>query len=128
MIDIMPTLLELADVEYPDKFQGNSITPVEGKSLLPVLRTGNRTGHNTMGWEHEGNRAFRQGDWKLVWRGRFQDGPWELYNLVEDRTEMNNLVKKFPERVTELKAGYDEWAQRVGVIEWEQLNENHEEG
>ncbi|HKJ66545.1 MAG TPA: sulfatase-like hydrolase/transferase, partial [bacterium] len=128
VIDVMPTLLEIAGLEYPEFFHGNTITPPEGKSLVPIFRTGSRTGHQTMGWEHEGNRAFRKGHWKLVWRGRFREGPWELYNLADDRTEMNNLANEYPEKVNELKAGYNAWAERVGVTEWDTLTDNNQEG
>jgi len=114
LIDIMPTCLELAKADVPkDK------TPVEGLSLAPLLRTGNWTGHDAIFWEHEGNRAVRQGKWKLVARRK---GAWELYDLDADRTELKNVSAAHPERVKELAAKYDAWAARVGVVPWDELN------
>jgi arylsulfatase len=80
LIDFMPTCLELVGVEYPSTFNGYELARPEGQSLVPVFR-GNTMGHRTLAWEHEGNRAIRVGDWKLV--ARYQDH-WELYNLEED--------------------------------------------
>jgi arylsulfatase len=66
-------------------------------------------------WEHEGNRAIRMGDWKLVAEC---DKDWELYNMLEDRTELNNLAERSPERVEEMEALYRIWAERCGVLPW----------
>jgi arylsulfatase A-like enzyme len=66
-------------------------------------------------WEHEGNRAIRIGDWKLV--STHPDG-WELYELAADHTEMHNLAAQQPARVKEMAAQWDAWAQRVGVLPW----------
>ena len=60
----MPTLLDLAGVKYPKRFQDRELIPLEGKSLAPVLQ-GKRLGQRTLAWEHEGNRAIRMGDWRL---------------------------------------------------------------
>jgi arylsulfatase len=114
IIDLMPTLLELAGASYPDQFAGQSIVPVEGRSLLPVLAGGARP-QAVYGWEHEGNRAIRQGQWKLV--SRFPDS-WELYDMAADRLETDDLSSEMPERVDELATMYDAWATRVGVRPW----------
>src|SRR6185295_12975525 len=74
VIDLMPTLLEIAGASYPAEYKGRAIHPVEGRSLTPVLQGGTRP-TAVYGWEHEGNRAIRDGDWKLV--SRFGYG-WEL--------------------------------------------------
>ena len=84
VVDLMPTFLELAGAKYPKSFQGNELTPLAGKSLMPALKDG-RLGERTLGWEHEGNRAFRVGDWKVVAAFR---GEWELYDLKSDHTEL----------------------------------------
>ena len=68
LIDIMATCVDVAGAEYPEEFEGNAITPLEGKSLLPVFEGKTRAGHEAIFWEHEGNRAVRQGKWKLVSR------------------------------------------------------------
>ena len=66
-------------------------------------------------WEHEGNRAVRRGDWKLVAKHK---GPWELYDLSKDRTERNDLAKTNPEMVTELTKLYEAYAARTSVAPW----------
>jgi arylsulfatase len=117
VIDLMPTLLELAGATYPKTFQGRQLTPLEGRSLVPAL-AGTSGGPRTLAWEHEGNRGIRVGDWKLVAVYR---GAWELYDLATDRTETNNLAAQRPEQVKELAARWQAWAERVGVVPWERL-------
>jgi arylsulfatase A-like enzyme len=111
VIDLMPTLLEMANATYPTEYKGNRIQPEEGRSLIPVLEGGKRP-ETTYVWEHEGNRAIRQGDWKLVSR---LPGAWELYNLKSDRTETQDSSKEMPEKVTALAALYEQEAQRIGI-------------
>ncbi len=115
LIDLMATCLDVAGAEYPKTHGGKEITPLEGRSLAPVFRTGRREGHSEIYWEHEGNRAVRQGRMKLVARHK---GPWELYDLEADRTEMSNLAEKQPEKARELAALWDRWAAKVGVVPW----------
>lgn len=117
VIDLMPTLLDLAGVKYPKRFHNRELTPVEGKSLAPVLQ-GKRLSQRTLAWEHEGNRAVRVGDWKLVASFR---GDWELYNLALDRTELNNLASSMPAKVKQLDQLWQDWASHVGAVPWEQL-------
>ena len=117
VIDLMPTLLELAGASYPKTFQGRQLTPLEGRSLVPAFRL-KSSGPRTLAWEHEGNRGIRVGDWKLVATHR---GAWELYDLAADRTETDNLAPKQPEKVKELAAYWQAWAERVGVVPWERL-------
>jgi arylsulfatase A-like enzyme len=87
----MPTLLELAGAEYPQEFNGYAIQPVEGRSLLPLVTAASRPGTTNV-WEHEGNRAIRQGDYKLV--SSF-GSDWELFDLRLDRFEANDLLAVF---------------------------------
>lgn len=111
VMDIMPTCLDIAGVEYPDSVNGVDIPDLDGKSLLPVFRGQGRKGHDVIFWEHANRKALRKGDWKLVaWKG-FE---WELYNLKEDLTETNNLADKYPERVKEMAASWQEYADEVG--------------
>jgi arylsulfatase len=111
IIDFMPTLLELAESDYPREFKGNVILPVEGKSLLPIFRGQKRDGHKSLSWELFGNRAIRQGDWKLVWGA--SEKRWELYDLKTDRSETNNFAATFPERVTAMARDWEAWRERV---------------
>ncbi len=117
VIDLMPTLLELARVEYPASYHGRQLPELPGRSLVPVLR-GGRLGSRTLAWEHEGNRGIRVGDWKLVAPFR---GPWELYDLASDRTEVHNLAAENQPKVDELAKQWQAWADTVGVVPWEQL-------
>lgn len=112
IIDVMATLIDLSNAEYPSSFAGKEITPLEGKSLLPIFNGIERDSHETLFWEHQKNKAIRKGDWKLV---SISDGTWELYNLKKDRTEINNLMDEYPELVKELILDYKLWANKCGV-------------
>jgi arylsulfatase len=114
VVDVMPTLLELAQAKYPTTYDGRAIVPAEGRSLVPVLAGGTRP-NVVYGWEHEGNRALRQGNWKIVSR---YPGGWELYDLTADRLETSDLAKERPEKLAELTELYQAWAQRTGVKPW----------
>lgn len=96
VMDISPTCLELAGAEYPTTVNGFQTTPQEGKSLLSVLYQKISTQHDTLFWKHEGGKAARVGDWKIA---ALKNEPWELFNLVEDRAETNNLAFKHPDKV-----------------------------
>jgi arylsulfatase len=115
LIDIMATCADLAGAAYPAEFAGEKIQPLEGVSLAPLFEGKSITRAQPLFWEHEGNRAIRSGDWKLV--SKHPDG-WELYDLAADRTETRNLAAEHPERVREMAAQWDAWAQRVGVLPW----------
>ena len=71
-----------------------------------------------MFWEHEGNAAVRIGKWKLV---RNYPRPWELYDMDSDRTELNDLATKHPDRVADMAQQYNAWAKRCGVIDREKI-------
>jgi len=115
IIDIMATCLDVAGIEYPKTYKGRELIPLEGKSLLPIFEGKKRQGHEAIYWEHEGNRAVRQGKWKLV---SVHGKPWELYDLEADRTELNNLADKYPQKAEQLKALYRIWAKRCAVLPW----------
>jgi arylsulfatase len=115
IIDVMATCLDAAGAEYPRTRDGKEVTQLEGRSLLPIFREGRRAGHDALFWEHEGNRAVRQGKWKLV---SAHGGPWELYDLEADRTELNNLIDDHPDKAEEMKALYEAWASRCDVLPW----------
>ena len=116
LIDVMATCADVGGVRYPDSYEGNRILPLEGKSLSPILEAKQRQDHEELFWEHEGNRAIRQGKWKLV--SRYPD-TWELYDLEADRTELNNLAGTMPGKVKELAGRYTRWAARCNVEPWE---------
>lgn len=118
VIDLLPTILDAADLEHPTQYNDHKIIPADGRSLIPSLAKDTAT-HKTLFWEHHGNRAVRDGDWKLA---ALHDQPWELYNLATDRTETTNVAKQHPDRVTRLIALYDAWAARSDVIARDQLD------
>jgi arylsulfatase A-like enzyme len=114
VVDLMPTLLELAGASPPRARNGRPSRELRGESLVPVLRGGNRE-RAAIFWEHQGNRGVRRGRWKLV--SRWRRG-WELYDIEADRTELRNLAAEQPERVHELVALYEDWAESAGVAPW----------
>lgn len=118
VIDLMPTFLELANAEYPERFGGHDITPVEGKSLVPTLEGRERSGHEALFWEHCGNCAMRQGDMKLV---RAHGTPWELYDLKQDRSELNNLVHDRADVAADMQGAWQAWADSIGVRPWDEV-------
>ncbi len=113
LIDIMPTLVELCGACYPETRKGKRIKPMPGISLVPALKGGRLNRKDPLYWEHVGNRGVRIGDWKLV--AAKPDLEWELYNLREDRTELNDLSEKFPEKKRQLIEVYEKWAKANGV-------------
>jgi arylsulfatase len=88
---------------------------MEGKSLVPAFKN-KMIDREALYFEHERNRAVLAGRWKLVARGK--DGPWELYDIEEDRTEIADLAKDYPGKVEELSMMWQSWAERTGVIPW----------
>ena len=95
------------------------ILPLEGTSLVPIF-DGKDNGKNVLYWEHEGNCAVRQDNWKLVCRF---PGDWELYDLAAERTEINDLTAKHPQKLEELTGLYRDWADRCFIYPWDQLQE-----
>ncbi|KAA5545597.1 sulfatase-like hydrolase/transferase [Roseiconus nitratireducens] len=116
VMDVMPTLIEVAGAEYPAKREGNEVTPLEGTSLLPAMR-GEGLADRTIGFDHQAAHAIRQGEWKAVYAKRMpHELTWELYNLAEDRCELTDLAKQHPDRLQQMIASWETWARRVGVI------------
>lgn len=116
--DIMATLVDVAGATHPKTYKGHAILPLEGSSLLPIFEGWTRSHPQPIFWEHEGNRAVRQGKWKLVARHR---QPWSLFDVEADRTELNDLADRYPDKVKEMAALYDAWARRCHVVPPEQL-------
>ena len=103
----MPTFLDLAGAEAPTEIEGRAVEPMEGVSLAPAF-DGGEVQRDAIYWEHEGNRAMRDGKWKLVAKGA--TGPWELYDIKADRTELNNLAEKQPKRLKRMADRWESWA------------------
>ncbi len=123
VIDLMPTLAELAGASYPKTRHNRAIQPAEGHSLVPALTGRTAPASRTLFWEHEGNKAVRLGDWKAVAKGR---GAWELYDLRTDRAEGHDLAATQPDRTKELASLWQDWATRCGVWDWEDLRQHRQ--
>jgi arylsulfatase len=106
VVDILPTILEAAGVPYPKTFGGRQINPVDGKSMMPILRGEVRQNHDALFWKYSRGCAVRQGPWKLVRRDR---KPWELYNMQSDPVELVDLARKYPQRASRLEALWQKW-------------------
>jgi arylsulfatase A-like enzyme len=117
--DIMATCLDVARAVYPDEYNGQAIQPLEGSSLRPCFAKETKV-RETLYWEHEGNAAVRHGRWKLV---RKHPGPWELYDMDADRSELHDLAAWHPDKVGELEGLYQDWAKRCHVLPWETLRQ-----
>lgn len=110
LIDFMATCIDLAGVEYPQKYAGRDITPLQGKSLLPIFQGDQREPHEWLYFQFSNNRAVRKGDMKLVSaRGK----PWELYNLADDRSETVNLADQQSEDALALQKLWHDIAENV---------------
>jgi len=120
VMDIVPTLLELAGIEHPSTYKGRAIAPVQGKSWVGMLdgtAESPRSSDDWLGWELFNNRAIRQGDWKISWLYRpMGTYDWQLFNLAEDPGEQYDLADQYPEKKRELVALWDEYVQTNGVI------------
>lgn len=114
LIDLMATAVDVAGADYPETFHaGQTVRPLEGLSLVPTF-TGQALNRHAIYWEHEGNRAVRRGDLKLVAKGKTAD--WELYDLSQDRCELRDLAARQPQVVEELATLWDAYAQRTNVL------------
>lgn len=106
IIDIMPTVLEVAEWEWPEEFEGEKLKRLPGKSLVPIFEGKKREGHEAVYLQFQNHRAIVKGNWKLV--SDFAQ-PWELYRIDTDRTETNNLAAQNPEKVAELNRLWLDW-------------------
>jgi arylsulfatase A-like enzyme len=108
VIDIVPTVLELAGVEQSEEHSGEAEPPLQGRSFVECLTNPDAPPpHETLWWCHNEHRAVRHNDWKLV---AARDEPWELYDLSSDRTEQNNLASSHPKQVKQLEKDWNEIA------------------
>jgi arylsulfatase len=116
LIDVMPTLVEVTGATYPRTFAGHEIIPEQGRSFAPAFAGKPLHRDRPLFWEHEGNRAIRDGDWKLV--SRYHEA-WELYDLSRDRSEQDDLASKYPDRVLAMAQAWTAWAAASDVDPWD---------
>jgi len=118
--DIMPTLLEIAGASYPKSHQGRELPPLIGKSWNRMLAgqvDSVRTERDYLAWAIFGNRAVRQGDWKLRWQIKpYGKGDWELFNVTRDPAERMDVAAQNPDKVKALLALWDEYVRANNVI------------
>lgn len=110
--DVMPTILDLAQVTYPKTFHGgNAIYPLEGRSLLKTLQTGSQNDTpDYVFWEHQNYGAVRQGDWKAVVDNNGKQPVWELFDLKTDPYEQNNRATTNADMLATLRQKWQQWA------------------
>ena len=119
--DIVPTILDIADVSHALEFEGRSVLPLQGQSLLTFL-TGETdipySGADRVGYELFGLKAFIDGDWKILQMPRpFASGEWELYNLKQDPGEIEDLSSEYPEKVEEMVALWARYSEDNSVLD-----------
>ena len=123
IMDILPTSLDIAGVAYPEELEGKPVPAYTGKSLLPAFKGEDLYGHEALFWEHEGVRAMREGDWKLVsnkylvdetgWNSQIE---WQLFNIKADPSETNNVIGQQAALAEKMIAKYETWAAASWVI------------
>ena len=129
VVDLMATAVDLGAATYPDTVKGRAVRSLQGVSLVPAFRGQNLRRDDPLFFEHQGNRAIRDGRWKAVakgppgpeepsWEPSWDPGPWELYNMEADRTETNDLAETHPERLKTMVRQWESMARRVDAIPW----------
>lgn len=113
LVDIMATCVDVSGASYPKEFAGEKIKPLQGTSLAPAFAGNSLKRKQPIFWEHEGNRAVRDGKWKLVAK---EDKPWELYDMEKDRSELHDLSKSNPKKAAELTRKWDAYAANSDVL------------
>lgn len=101
MVDILATFIDLARTDYPKVFNGFSILPNEGTSLVPILNGGRKDPNRAYYFNHNNTHAVIKGDWKIVREGG-QEGRWFMYNIAQEKTEITDLAEQRPDKVREL--------------------------
>ena len=110
LVDVFPTLAEVAGAKVPDTYPERELTPLAGVSFAPVLAGKPAVPHPPIHLLFASDRGLRDGDWKLV---SFQSQPWELYNLAKDRTELNNVAAQHPDITARMVKQWTDMAENV---------------
>jgi arylsulfatase len=121
VVDLVPTILEVAGASAPATWDGQPVPAPHGRSLVPVFTHDNAVARDALYFHHRGTRAIRQGDWKLV---ADVNGPWELYNLADDRTETTNLAPAQPDRVRTMAGAWSQLNDELSALARKNLPES----
>jgi arylsulfatase len=119
-MDLMPTFLSVAGADYPDLYNGETIVPLQGKSLVPLLKgeSSIEVESRELGWSAYGMDAYRKGNWKVLRLPEpYGSGDWQLYDLAADPGELNDLSSEFPGRAEALARAWEDYAGTNGVIQ-----------
>lgn len=108
--DILPTILDITDSNYPTEYKNRKIKELPGNSIMPIIYDDTPI-RDVFYWEHEESMGVLKGDWKLV---KIKGWDWELYNLRTDPTENDNIINDYPEVVSSLKKLYSDWRSSTG--------------
>ncbi len=115
----MPTFLSVAGADYPDAYNGESIVPVQGESIMPLLNGESRIEADSreIGWSAYGMDAYRKGHWKVLRLPEpYGNGDWQLYDLAADPGELHDLSSEFPDQAEALANAWAVYAESNGVI------------
>jgi arylsulfatase len=110
---VVPTVLDLAGVKKPQEIMGAAVPESPGVSLKPALMGNQSVSRDSIWWLHEGNRALRVGDWKIVMA---KDETWQLYDLSKDRGEINDLSGKMPEKVRQMQTQWERQFEEISSL------------
>ena len=116
IIDLMPTLLEFADLKYPKKYKEVVPNKLAGTSFLNALENKDWNREIPLFFEWSGNRAVWLEHWKAV--SIYPENKWQLYDIENDRTEAIDLAEQHPEVLKQIEALYSAWANGNQVAEW----------
>jgi len=106
VVDIVPTLLEITKYEYPEEYDGMKLKPLDGSSLFPIFNGKKRLEPEYFVSGLDKFRMYKRGKWKIV---KVNDEDWQLYDMENDKTELNNSAGIYSEKVKELSELYKKW-------------------
>ncbi len=130
VMDVMPTLLDFAGVKHPGtEFKGRQVLPLQGRSMWELVNAESGSMPDkefSMGWELLGKRAYREGDWKIIWQplqetwepmvAGIKTGQWQLYDLSKDIAELHDVSEQYPQKLNELIGLWEKYVEENGVI------------
>jgi arylsulfatase len=118
--DIMPTILDVADVSHREEMNGRQVIPMQGRSVLDVFNGKAATpyeGASQVGYELFGMKAYFNGDWKVLWMPEpIGKGDWELFNIKDDPAELRDLSAENPQKLEELVGQWERYKEENGVL------------